>query len=134
MKCMKLQQGFTMIELLITLLCVSLLSVLCTSLIALIMPLNQPSYEAEDDIGLKQLRLILAQANNIQVTPQVLYFEYHGDTYRIEQYQDRLVKRKGFEVLLQNIDAIDFEQSYDCVVMRYERDGKTKEETIACGN
>lgn len=132
MKYLKKRQGFTMIEVLVSLVCISLLSVLFCQIASLIKPLNHPSYDAEDDIGLKQLRLILAQASEFEAAYDTLYFLYHGEQYRLELYQNQLVKRKGYEVLLQDIDDASFSQTGACITLTYQRFDQTRSEVIAC--
>lgn len=125
-------RGFTMIEMVLILGCMGLCALLLSSLIALLPRLNAKSYTAEDAIALRQLQLILAQAQHMEIQEDTLIFTYHGETCSLELYADKLVKRDGFEVMMQGLDEISFDKTNGCVSLRYRRNHHTREVMLAC--
>lgn len=121
-----------MIELLITMLAMSLCGLLFTQIAHLLYTMNVTDFQLEDTIAIKQIQLMLAQATDYRIENQQLYFKYHGDEVRLEQYDHQLVKRKGYEVLLQEIDAIVFFRDHTCILMTYQRNEDIEEVTLAC--
>lgn len=128
----KKQQGFTMIEMLITMSLMSLCAMLCTQIIALMVRFPKEDFRAEDSIALQQIQLILAQAQEYEIDGDQLYFQYHGDVFHFEQYGNQMVKRKGFEILLQDVDDLNFYVQGTCIVMEVVRDEASWQAKIAC--
>ncbi len=132
MNCMKKVHGFTMIEMLLTLGCIGLCVVLLTSMLHLISRMNHEHFVSEDALAIRQIQMILAQASDIAIDGCTLWFTYHGERFSIEQYDKQLVKRKGFEVLMQGLDEIAFYRTGACVGMEYRRDQQVKKAVLAC--
>ncbi len=132
MKYMNAQSGFTMIEVLLALLGTSLCTLLCVQIATLIGHHQINDHRVEDEIAIKQLRLILAQSEIMDVEEQCLSFYYHEDVFRLVRYEDKLVKRKGFEVMLQDVDSIQFYQENMCIFLSYRRDDRERQVELAC--
>lgn len=128
----KRQQGFTMIEMLLTLSIMSLCAMLCTQIVSLMVAFPQDEYQGEDAAAIAQLQLLLAQAQAYETDGTQLHFLYHGEPFYLEQHGANLVKRKGYEIYLQAIDALQFTWQGTCIVLQYEREDKAYEATIAC--
>lgn len=132
MKSMNAQSGFTMIEVLIALLGASLCALLCAQIARLVAHYPLDDYRVEDEIALKQLRLLLAQSEIQNVTADRLTFNYHGEQFRLIQYEDKLVKRKGFEVFMQDLDTMQFHREHACIFLDYQRDHQQHTAELAC--
>ena len=132
MKSMKQEHGFTMIEALLSLLCAALVCTLLTQTAKLLIRSAVSDREAEDRLAVKQLQLILAQSNNLYIEQNQLHFTYHREAYYLTQYENKLVKRKGFEVILQNIDEVSFTKQESCFQMTTKRLNKIKRVVLAC--
>ncbi len=126
------EPGFTMIEMLLALSAVSLCAVLCSALIALLPRSIAQHYEAEDALALRQLRFLLAQADTFTLTQEQLAFRYHTQFFTLEQYGHLLVKRPGFEVMMQQVDHIRFFKQNECYYLSYTRQTNSKEALLAC--
>lgn len=129
---LKKQDGFTMIEMLLTLLISSLCAVLLTYLVRLVRLDIQKQYIVEDDTAIMQLQLVFAQAKEYEVFADYVLLNYHMDVVRLEMYQDTLVKRPGFEVVMQDIENIQFQQEGSCVKMYWEREETKNHAIIGC--
>ena len=132
MKYMKQEHGFTMIEALLSLLCAALVCTLLVQTARLLIKGAVSNEEAEDRLAVKQLQLILAQSNDLYIEQNQLHFTYHQEAYYLTQYENKLVKRKGFEVILQNIDEVKFMKQGSCFQMTIKRLNKTKRAVLAC--
>ncbi len=121
MKFMKQEQGFTMIEALLSLLCAALFCIVLsqTALIIVI-------------LAIKQLQLILAQSKSLRIVQNELHFIYHQEDFYLTRYKNALVKRKGFEVILQDIDSVRFTRSGSCYHLSYERNHQKKGAVLGC--
>lgn len=132
MRYMKQEQGFTMIEALLSLLCAALVCLLVSQAARLIVKSTQPDYEAEDLLAIKQLQLLLAQSDHLYIDKNQLYFTYHQEEFYLTKYQKLLVKRKGFEVIMQEIDQVNFIKKGNCYQMKIKRNDKIKSAVLAC--
>lgn len=132
MKSMKQEQGFTMIEALLSLLCASFVCMLITQCAKLTVSALQPDYEAEDRLAIKQLQLLLAQSDHLHIVDHQLHFTYHQEEFYLTQYENRLVKRKGFEVIMQEIDRLEFQKQGSCYQMVIHRKKQMKKAVLAC--
>lgn len=132
MNYLKQEQGFTMIEALLSLLCAALFTMILAQTASFIIPFTKSNYEAEDALAVRQLQLMLAQAKDIAIDQNRLVFTYHQESFYLVQYKDQLVKRKGFEVILQDIKQVRFFNSGQCYAMEYQRDDTVKRVVLAC--
>lgn len=132
MKFMKQEQGFTMIEALLSLVCVALFCIVLSQAALVIVKSTRIHHETEDILAIKQLQLILAQGTNFKIDQNELHFTYHREDYYLTQYKKSLVKRKGYEVLLQGIDSVHFSKSNNCYKMSYERKYQKKSVVLVC--
>lgn len=125
-------QGFTMIEMVAMLGCMGLCAILLSALIVFLARLNIKDDTAEDAIALRQIQLILAQGKQLEVQGDTLTFLYHGNHCYLTLYEDKLIKRDGFEVMMQGLDEVSFRKEGVCVFLRYERNSQKKEVMLAC--
>ena len=104
------KNGFTLIEALFGLLITSIVSLLCVTFLqtALYIVSFEPLHQ--EQMAILQLRQILACSQDIQVEPSKLRMIYQHDEIQIEQDKDRLVKRDGYEILMEGVDHIHFEK------------------------
>lgn len=104
------KNGFTLIEALLGLLITSIVSLLCVVFLqtALYIVGFEPLHQ--EQMAILQLRQILACSQDIQVESSKLRMIYQHDEIRIEQDKDRLVKRDGYEILMEGVDHIHFEK------------------------
>lgn len=127
------EQGFTMIEMVLTLFVTSLCAVLLAQMVRVVRPAKIQDSIAEDEVAILQLQLVLAQAKEYQLLfSQQLQCNYHGEMISIETYQDKLIKRPGFEVFLQKIQKASFEERQGCITLHWWRDEQEKAVVLGC--
>lgn len=128
----KSQTGFTLIE---TLLAFSLFSFCLLLLVSSVMVVNKGREQLlynEDKIAEMQLQSIIAQGHSFQIIDNNLSFQYRMQAVSLEVYQDKLVKRPGFEIFLQAIDNGYFQQEGACIYFVYTRQETSDTITLGC--
>lgn len=125
-------KGFTLVEVLVALLCISASCLLLVQSTLLLKSLMQTRYESEDRIALSQLRLLLAAGDTYQVQGNQFFFQYQGKERYLELHNHRLVRRSGYVIYLQDIDDVSFQQDGNCYQMSWYRDTIQKSAVIAC--
>ena len=124
--------GFTLIETIFSL----LISSLCLVMLGAIFPMisritNNASY-IDDRLGILQVRMILAQSRNITLFHDELQFQFQNEDFKFRILNHKLVKQKGYEIFLQEIDNGSFFKAGDCITLRYDKDGKRNEAILYC--
>ena len=117
--------GFTMIEALIALF-ISLIVSFCavTYLRTCVLFINyRPNHQ--DQFAILQLRQIAAVSKDREVKERTLYMIYEHEEIRIEFDRNRLVKRDGYEILMENIEYAEFFEEDEKIYLRYQKDKKT---------
>lgn len=117
--------GFTMIEALIALF-ISLIVSFCAVIYlrTCVLFINyRPNHQ--DQFAILQLRQIAAVSKDRKVKERTLYMIYEHEEIRIEFDRNRLVKRDGYEILMENIEYAEFFEEDEKIYLRYQKDKKT---------
>ena len=117
--------GFTMIEALIALF-ISLIVSFCAVIYlrTCVLFINyRPNHQ--DQFAILQLRQIAAVSKDREVKERTLYMIYEHEEIRIEFDRNRLVKRDGYEILMENIEYAEFFKEDEKIYLRYQKDKKT---------
>lgn len=117
--------GFTMIEALIALF-ISLIVSFCAVIYlrTCVLFINyRPNHQ--DQFAILQLRQIAAVSKDREVKERTLYMIYEHEEIRIEFDRNRLVKREGYEILMENIEYAEFFEEDEKIYLRYQKDKKT---------
>lgn len=125
-------KGFTLSEVLIALTCVLIAILLCMPIISSIAYMQKPSYLSEDRLAIYQLRLLLSQSNDISIKDESLYFLYQKEPQVLQYDRNRLVRKKGYEIFMQSVDDLYFEQREECFYVVWQREKKQKTALLAC--
>ncbi len=125
-------KGFTLIESLIAFTCVLIGMLLCGPIISSFAYMQKPSYLSEDRLAVYQLRLLLAQSNHLTLDTRELSFIYQKKPQRLQYDRNRLVRKEGYEIFMQNVDDVYFEQKENCFYVVWQRGKKQKTALLAC--
>ena len=79
----------------------------------------------QDQFAILQLRQIAAVSKDRKVKERTLYMIYEHEEIRIEFDRNRLVKRDGYEILMENIEYAEFFEEDEKIYLRYQKDKKT---------
>lgn len=124
--------GFTLLETLLALFCISLSMLI---LVPCVQTMKRYSYDqriGDDHIAIRQLQLMLAQAYTFSLMSDSLAFQYRGDEYTLEYDRNRLVKRPGYEIFLEDIDSVTFFSKSNCYFVTWERGKQFYESILSC--
>lgn len=80
----------------------------------------------QEQFAILQLRDMICLSSSVQVNEGALILEENGRTERIEQDRNRLVKRPGYEILMENLESCRFESKQDRIYLIYHRSGKMR--------
>lgn len=116
--------GFTMIEMILSLLCISMFIPLVVHGAQIVLfDQSIQVQEMEDMMGIEQLRLYLAQGNVTSIDNNCLYYAREKE-YSLLLVNRNLTLRPGNLVFLTAIDEIEFyEEEFSCC-MKYKKNGK----------
>lgn len=124
--------GFTLTEVLVAMLVVSISCLLLMQCTLLLRNLYQPHYESEDRVAIAQLRILLAQADTLQGQGDELSFRYQGKDSYLQLHTHRMVRRSGYEIFLQDLDEVSFAKDGNCYELNWRRGKSMKKAVIAC--
>lgn len=116
-----IKNGFTMIDALLSLLVFSIVTLcmlvfLQTSLKMLNMDMLQ-----QEQMAVIQLREILSLSKAIDVQSHELTMNYKHESIWIGQDKDRLVKKEGYEILMEGVKNVEFYQQEEEIFLSYSK-------------
>ncbi|HIW17970.1 MAG TPA: prepilin-type N-terminal cleavage/methylation domain-containing protein [Candidatus Faecalicoccus intestinipullorum] len=118
-----IKNGFTLIEALLGLLISSIVCVLCVLFLQTAAYIIRFEPLHQEQMAILQLRQILACSRDIHVDTAKLTMIYRHDEIRIEQDKNRLVKRDGYEILMEGVDQIHFEEENKDIFIYWTKQG-----------
>lgn len=121
-----------MIEMLLSLFIFSLSMSLLTMSIPLIHRLQDIHVDIEDEIALYQLRQLLLYASEIQYNEDELNFFYFEKEASLVLEKNRIVRKDGYVIYMEDIEKSYFTQKGDCFYISYEKNNKRKERFLGC--
>ena len=128
----KKREGFTMIEMILTLMILSICTLLLSRIAYIISRYDLQDERNSDEIAVLQLQLMVAQGSAYSVDPDTLFMRYHGEDVQLLQYQDKLVKRPGYEVILQQLDQVSFNKIDTCIYIEWKRNDTDEKALLTC--
>lgn len=116
-----IKNGFTMIDALLSLLVFSIVTLcmlvfLQTSLKMLSMDMLQ-----QEQMAVIQLREILSLSKAIEVQSHELTMNYKHESIWIGQDKDRLVKKEGYEILMEGVKNVAFYKRDEEIFLSYSK-------------
>ena len=110
------RRGYLALESLLSLFIYSIVSILLVSLVSLIARTNSIDWYYFD-IGCMQLQSLLAKCEIIEVNEDEISLICNNKEQYISLDKDRIVKRDGYQILLNGIDEVEFELVGEIVYM-----------------
>ena len=120
------RKGYTLLEMLVAMFCIAISLLLLTGILKPLLSIQKASYLSEDILGIRQLRLLLAQSYHVQVEEDKLTFRYHGEEARLLLHNHRLVRQGGYVIYLKDLDAIRFDQKGNQIYLYWRRENDEK--------
>ena len=115
--------GFTLVEMLVAFSCVAVSCVLLMPVVSALQRLQEPVYYSEDRI---------AQSSRLSLQENTLSFIYQKKKQTLEYDRRRLVRRSGYEIFLQDVDALQFQKRKECYYVTWVRKEKREEALLTC--
>lgn len=84
-----------------------------------------------DEISLVQLRRILLLSYDIKISNSSISFIYGGNTRYLSMINGRLVLTPGYQMFLDKVEGLHFEQKEGLIYLIYDKDEKEYEAIIA---
>lgn len=131
-KSIRNNSGFTLVEMLVAFSCVAVSCSLLMPLVSTLQRLQRPVYYTEDRLAIYQLRFLLAQSSELSLQEQTLSFTYQKKEQTLEYDRRRLVRRSGYEIFLQDVDALQFQKRRECYYVTWVRKDKREEALLTC--
>lgn len=129
---MNQRKGMTLIEILLSFSIFSFSIALFSILLRIMLAwYHLPTY-AEDTNAIFQLQLMFAQATDFQVLQDNLVMNYHGKLTTLSYKNKKLIKSPGYEVLLQEIDFLNFTKDRNCIHIQFIKKEVTYNELLGC--
>ena len=114
------ENGFTLIEALLSLMISLLISSMICMIFSVLLHLLNLKDVNQDQYAILQLRERCALAN-CRVENGQMILEMNHESYGIFYDRHRLVKEKGYEILLENIDNAYFERKEGFIYLYYQK-------------
>ncbi|MEG1638380.1 MAG: prepilin-type N-terminal cleavage/methylation domain-containing protein [Erysipelotrichaceae bacterium] len=131
MNFIKNKNGFTIIEMLLSLFVTSFSILLLVQVIHLISKLKLNDERCEDLIAIEQLRLRFLEFEEIEFDEQELSFIYHDKDCQLVIDRGKVFKNIGHEIFFQKIKDGYFEEKNNCIYLNIERE-KEKRYLLGC--
>ena len=116
--------GFTVLELLISLVIMMSVSTMMLSVIKLLAALKPEKTYYQDEIGVYQLQLELAVNDIVEVRDDTIVYEKLGEEFELHIINGKLISQAGTLDFIHDIEQVWFSLENDVVYMTYERDEK----------
>lgn len=127
----KANQGFTLIEVLVSLSCLSLCLLLIIGICGIMKQYPVQGFLSDDIIAIRQIRMILAQSEDIEVHQDKICFRYHQKKVQLEYHNHRLVKTPGYEIFVKDIENGTFYERGGCIYASWKRN-KSSQALLYC--
>lgn len=118
----KRNDGYTAIEMLISLAIISTLLLIATPILKNLIKINELSkLDYQDEVGIYQLQIELAKNQILEINnDEIIYKSIKGER-KISLVNNNLISQPGYLCYLRNLDYISFYKSFDIYYLEFER-------------
>lgn len=125
--------GFTLVETIVSLIVVSVSLLLLTMCLSLMKNSNKKMFNGEDEIAVRQIRLLYALSEKIVVNDKMMEFEYYGEEMHFVFTKNNLILKNGYQVFLKELSNVMFYKEDSCVYIQFSHiDQKKQDRIIGC--
>lgn len=125
-------KGTTLIEMLISLFIIGITVSLLAGCLTLFRRIEKFDYPLEEEIAFYQLRQILSISSDIQIEPEKLTFLYKGETAYLIIENERLIRKEGYVIYLDDLKWAQFVKQLNCIYLHYERGHGEQKRFLGC--
>lgn len=119
-----IKNGFTMIDALLSLLVFSIVTLCMIVFLQTCLKILNMDMLQQEQMAVIQLREILSLSKNIEVEQNELTMNYKHESIWIGQDKNRLVKKEGYEILMEGVDHVAFFKEEKEIYLSYTKANK----------
>lgn len=119
-----IKNGFTMIDALLSLLVFSIVTLCMLVFLQTCLKILNMDMLQQEQMAVIQLREILSLSKDIEVQSHELTMNYKHESIWIGQDKDRLVKKEGYEILMEGVKNVVFYQQDEEIFLSYSKADK----------
>ena len=116
-----IKNGFTMIDALLSLLVFSIVTLCMLVFLQTCLKMLNMDMLQQEQMAVIQLREILSLSKVIEVQSHELTMNYKHESIWIGQDKDRLVKKEGYEILMEGVKNVAFYQQEEEIFLSYSK-------------
>lgn len=128
----QLNNGFTLLETLLAIFCISLSMLILFPCVTAMKQLSYDKRINDDHLAIRQLQLMLAQAYSFSLISNSLTFQYRGNEFTLEFDRNRLVKKPGYEIFLEDINNAELYLKANCYYLSWKRGNQVYDSIMSC--
>lgn len=123
-------KGFTLIETILGLLVVSISVLLISGYLQLVSKVDYDFHYGEDEVSVRQLRLIYVLSSSITIDSQQVCFDYMNNELCLYQKDDKLILTPGYQVFIKDLNSISFYHNDNCLYLQYQHKNQMEEKRV----
>lgn len=116
-----IKNGFTMIDALLSLLVFSIVTLCMLVFLQTCLKMLNMDMLQQEQMAVIQLREILSLSKDIEVQSHELTMNYKHESIWIGQDKDRLVKKEGYEILMEGVKNVAFYKRDEEIFLSYSK-------------
>lgn len=116
-----IKNGFTMIDALLSLLVFSIVTLCILVFLQTCLKMLNMDMLQQEQMAVIQLREILSLSKAIEVQSHELTMNYKHESIWIGQDKDRLVKKEGYEILMEGVKNVAFYKRDEEIFLSYSK-------------
>ncbi len=121
------RNGFTMVEVLLGCMAAMMIAGILLLQASTINRAMKLTIDDQEQFAILQIRQMVSLAKAARIESGKLVLEEHSRTETLEMDQNRLVKKPGYEILMEKMDKIEFFNQEGKLYLRYVKNGHVQE-------
>lgn len=127
-----MNKGFTMIEIIISLMISSICILLLSMLLKIVVGYDYSLYIADDESSIHQMRLLFVLSKDYEINNNMLHFRYLSKDMHFNLTNGKLILEDGYQVFFDHLVNAYFDVDNQCYYFRYQRGNQRKDRVIGC--
>lgn len=120
------KNGFTLVEVLIAMILAAIIASICMLQVGVLVKGVQVKPDHQEQFAILQIRELVSLSAHAFVRDRNLVLVENGEEEVLELDQNRLVKRPGYEILMENLEDVYFEQKEQKLYLVFTKNKRTK--------
>lgn len=120
------KNGFTLVELLIGMILATIIASICMLQAGVLVKGIQVKPDHQEQFAILQIRELVSLSSHASVRDRNLVLYENGEEEVLELDQNRLVKRPGYEILMENLEDVYFGQNGQKIYLVFTKNKRTK--------